>query len=114
MGYKAIIFDFEGTLVDFQWEMDKAVEAVRARLQKFGFNEEVFQDCDYAELFNKAMDMAESSGLSAERIREEIEEVYEEFDLDALTRWSLRDGSGYILKILKENEIPIALSLIHI
>jgi HAD superfamily hydrolase (TIGR01549 family) len=100
MGYKAILFDLEGTLVDFQWKMDKAVEEATKALSVFGFDTAVFSGNDYAALFNKAMEESQRLGFSVEGVREKIEEIYDRFDMDALSRWTPKDDTAYILENL--------------
>jgi len=100
MAYKAVLFDLEGTLVDFQWKMDEAVgEAIKA-LSIFGFDIAVFSGSDYAALFNKAMEESQRLGFSVERVREKIEEIYDRFDMDALSRWTPKNDAAYILENL--------------
>jgi phosphoglycolate phosphatase len=105
MGYKAILFDFEGTLVDFQWKMDEAVEETLKALSIFGFDTAVFIGSDYAALFNKAMEESQRLGFSVERVREKIEEIYDRFDIDALSRWTPKDDAISVLEDLRNRRV---------
>lgn len=99
--YRAVLFDFEGTLVDFQWKMDEAVREAQAALGMVGLDESLFNQMDYATLFNKAVAESETVGLPSELVREKLEEIYNRFDLDALDRWTLKGDTHRVLQHLK-------------
>jgi len=105
MGYKAVLFDFEGTLVDFQWKMDEAVEEALDALSIFGFDTDIFSGCDYAALFNKTMEESQRLGLPVEKVREKIDKIYDRFDMDALSRWTPKDDARYVLENLIDRGI---------
>jgi len=87
---EAILFDFEGTLVDFQWKLAEAVAETLAMLGDLGFPEDKIQSRKYSTLIPEAMGVAAEIGLHPEAVRERIGSVYDRFDEDALTRWTLR------------------------
>lgn len=87
---EAILFDFEGTLVDFQWKLAEAVAETLAMLDDMGFPEGKIQSRKYSTLMPEAMGIAAEVGLHPEDVREQIGFVYDRFDEDALTRWTLR------------------------
>lgn len=103
--YSAILFDFEGTLVDFQWNIDKAVEELLAALAALGFDDGVFSKYDYATLFNRAMEESKLLGLSSAVVLEKIGEVYDRFDMDAAKRWTPKDNAKYVLENLVKKGI---------
>ena len=107
--YRAILFDFEGTLVDFQWKMDEAVHEVLAMLSEFGLDIDIFYGCDYAALFNRAIEESERLTLPHEIVREKIGEVYDRFDTDAVERWEPKDDVKYVLENLIKKSVLIAL-----
>lgn len=109
MRYKAILFDFEGTLVDFQWKMDEAVEETLEALSTFGFAPDTLSGCDYAALFNVAMEESEKLGLPVERVRKKIEKIYDRYDMDALSRWTPKDDVAYVLDNLRNRNILTSL-----
>lgn len=101
--YKAVLFDFEGTLVNFQWKTEEAMGEALAALETLGFDVNVFRRYDYSELFNKAVDESERLGLPLELVRGKIEEVYDRFDMDAVQRWTPREDAKYVLEnLMKE------------
>lgn len=109
MRYKAVLFDFEGTLVDFQWKMDEAVEEALDALSILGFDTDIFSGCDYAALFNKAMEKSQRLGLPVEKVREKIDKIYDRFDMDALSRWTPKDDATYVLENLINRGILVGL-----
>jgi HAD superfamily hydrolase (TIGR01549 family) len=109
MEYKAVLFDFEGTLVDFQWKMGVAVEEAQEALSNFGFGTDSFSGCDYAALFNKAMEESQRLGLPVERVGDQINKIYDRFDMDALSRWTPRSDVPHIFEDFINRGILIGL-----
>jgi phosphoglycolate phosphatase len=93
---KALIFDFEGTLVDFQWRLPEAEAEGSAALSILGMLREGARG-SYADLMNVALRYQENFGRS-EGVTA-LAAIYDRFDADALTRWQVRDG---VLETLKE------------
>ncbi len=90
-----VIFDFEGTLVDFQWRLAEAEAELRRAFASLGYGTKG----NYAELWNAAADAATPSGrLGA--LRTGVGPVYDRWDADASTRWSPRPGATELLGTL--------------
>jgi len=109
--FKAYVFDLEGTLVDFQWQLDPGVKATRIKLEEMGFDKEKLLKIDsYNDLFNEPVKDALMGrfNLPAYEVRKEIGEVWDFFDLDALSRWNLKEGVKDTLRRL-HLKAPIAL-----
>ena len=106
---EAILFDFEGTLVDPQWNLQGAVKETLEMLRTLRFPIQRLQGMKCSTLMLEALRMAQEIGQSADRVREKIGAVYDRFDEDALMRWNLRDGSKDFLSALKANGIKIGL-----
>lgn len=106
---EAILFDFEGTLVDLQWNLQGAVEETLEMLRTLGFPIERLQGMKYSTLMLEALRMAQEMGQSAGRVREKIGAIYDRFDEDAFTRWNLREGSRDLLSALKTKGMRIGL-----
>jgi phosphoglycolate phosphatase len=106
---EAILFDFEGTLVDLQWNLHGAVEETLEMLGGLGFPIQRFQGMKYSTLMLEAMRMAQEMGQSPDGVREKIGAIYDRFDEDAFTRWTLREGSKDLLSFLKTKGIKIGL-----
>ncbi|HVP80255.1 MAG TPA: HAD family hydrolase [Thermodesulfobacteriota bacterium] len=106
---EAILFDFEGTLVDCQWNLQEAVKATLYLLKTLRFPVQRLQGMKYSTLMLEALKIAQEIGQSPDRVREKIGAIYDRFDEDALTRWNLRDGSVGFLSALKTKGMRIGL-----
>ena len=106
---KAILFDFEGTLVDLQWNLQEAVQETLDMLRTLRFPIQRLQGMKYSTLMLEAIRMAKEIGQSADSVREKIGAIYDRFDEDALRRWTLREGSKDFLSALKTKGIKIGL-----
>ncbi len=100
-GLEAILFDFEGTLVDFQWRLTDALQETLTMLRGLGLQTDRFQSRKYSTLMREAMERAPEVGQSPEEVRKKISAIYDRYDEDALTRWSLRPKARDFLSVLK-------------
>jgi phosphoglycolate phosphatase len=102
---REIFFDFEGTVVDFQWQLKPAVEECLAELEKAGFNRDWYgTNPSYAYLYNHTLSLARQgrgSGDPSSAIAV-IDEVYDKYDADALTRWNLYPDTLMVIEKLRE------------
>jgi phosphoglycolate phosphatase len=108
-GTKAVLFDFEGTLVDEQWNVKGAVQETLEKLRASGFSTGGLQGKKYSLLMREAMQAASETGRSPEEVREMIGAIYDRYDQDALSRWSLRPGVKEGLHTLQSRGIKTAL-----
>jgi len=108
-GMKAVLFDFEGTLVDFQWNLKGAVRETLERLNALGFPVDRLQGKKYSLLKNEAIAIAPEIGQSPDLVKEEIDAIYDRFDADALSRWCLRSQAKDFLYSLKTSNIQTGL-----
>lgn len=97
--YTAAIFDFEGTLVDFQWQLQPAEDELRRAFAELGFGGEAFASGNYASMWNAAADQLAPQGRMAE-LRKALCPIYDRWDMDALTRWAPRPGAAELLRRL--------------
>jgi len=97
--YQAAIFDFEGTLVDFQWRLAPAQDELRRAFAGLGFSGDEFLRGNYATMWNAAADLRRSQGRMAE-LREALCPIYDRWDADALSRWTPRTGAADLLRRL--------------
>jgi len=99
--YGFAIFDFEGTLVSFEWDIPKAVREAKEVLEDAGIAvPENIQN--YAELYNfVSLHFPDSIGL--------IDEVYDAYDASALENWRPHEDSGYVLRALSSSGVQLAL-----
>ena len=94
--YTAAIFDFEGTLVDFQWQLKPAEHELRRAFAELGFDGDEFAGGNYASMWNTAAELLAQQGRLAE-LRQALCPIYDRWDLDALSRWSPRPGAAELL-----------------
>ncbi len=87
--YRAVIFDFEGTLVNFAWDKENAVREVRELLMSNG----VSANGSYAELYNFV-------AANHPDLKSDVDMIYDRYDLMASRVWKLK------------NEVPQVLSSI--
>jgi phosphoglycolate phosphatase len=105
----AILFDFEGTLVDFQWNLAEAVQETFEMLRAIGFPTERIQSRKYSALMNEATKIAIELRRSPDEVRKKIGAIYDRYDEDALTRWKLRPNARHFLSALKAMGIKTGL-----
>lgn len=103
--FRAMLFDFEGTLVPFEWNLTEAVSEVYEMLGRLGIPPERFQGRSYSTLLTEASATALDYGHSPEEVRRRIEKIYDGYDEDALRRWKLRPGARALLDRLKEEGV---------
>jgi HAD superfamily hydrolase (TIGR01549 family) len=106
--FRFVLFDFEGTLVDFQWDLRNAVAEAREALVHIGYPLSSPVD-NYALLRNDAVLSAYERGLDKREVVRCINEVYDRYDRDALTRWSLQPGVPGLLRELQQRQVRIGL-----
>ncbi|OFZ98520.1 MAG: hypothetical protein A2Z64_05355 [Betaproteobacteria bacterium RIFCSPLOWO2_02_67_12] len=94
--YTAAIFDFEGTLVDFQWQLALAEAELRRGFAGLGFGGDEFARGNYAAMWNAAAGLLAPQGRIAE-LQQAMAPIYDRWDMDALTRWTPRPGAAELL-----------------
>lgn len=97
--FKAVLFDFEGTLVDFQWQLGPAQAELRAAIAMLGLEGDEFIHGNYATMWNAAADRLEPLGRMDE-MRAALCPIYDRWDADALARWAPRPGAAALLRQL--------------
>ncbi len=106
--YAGVIFDLEGTLVDFQWKIGEAVAKAKKEIEGWGWTSPLLGISDYAELYNEGIHRAPDES-EEKRFLEVVDRIYDEYDKDALTRWNAQPSADALLKALKETGTPVAL-----
>lgn len=106
--YVAAMFDFEGTLVDFQWRLEPAEAELRRALAGIGLCGGEFEHGNYAALWNTAADRLAPQGR-VDELRATLGPIYDRWDADALTRWTPRPGAAALLRGLAQSGARVAL-----
>ncbi|MBA4393287.1 MAG: hypothetical protein C0407_07015, partial [Desulfobacca sp.] len=104
---KALIFDFEGTLVDFQWRLEEAEAEAGQLLADLGIVGKAQTKVHYAEGMNMALEHQEKTGLSQAVLS--LAALYDRYDADALGRWQIRPGVQEILPLLRNRGLKTGL-----
>ncbi len=84
--YRAVIFDFEGTLVNFAWDKENAVIEVKKLLAEHG----VSAEGSYAELYNFV-------SINRPELRKDLDRVYDRYDLMAFQKWRVKEEVPEVL-----------------
>ncbi|MBS3916061.1 MAG: HAD family hydrolase [Sulfuritalea sp.] len=106
--FKAVLFDFEGTLVDFQWQLESAHADLRAAYAALGLAGDAFAQGNYATMWNAAADRLAALGRMDE-LRESLCPIYDRWDADALTRWAPRPGAAEVLRQLSDAGLRVGM-----
>lgn len=101
---RSVVFDLEGTLVDFQWRLAEAEAELRQAFAAQGYD----TAGNYAQLWNAAAGIAHERN-ELEALRRTLGPMYDRWDADALTRWSLRADVVKLFDELAGRGIPMAL-----
>lgn len=88
--FNTLLFDLEGTLVDFQWRLDDAVGETLDILSRAGIDPARYGvSPSYAGLYNTTRDMVKNREINmGDRLFAQLDAVYDRYDQDALSRWS--------------------------
>ncbi len=106
-----VLFDFEGTLVDFQWRLKEAVDEVIVTLEKEGCPSNLFGiNPSYTHIFNKSVELVPcSKDIQSSKILNIVSSIFDFYDSDALTRWQLHPHTMEVLNELKEDSFKLGL-----
>lgn len=88
--FNVILFDLEGTLVDFQWRLNDAVKEILQVLVSAGIDPALYgQSPSYAGLYNTTRDITDGwKTADSNSLFDQLAAVYERYDRDALSRWA--------------------------
>ncbi|MFZ5651405.1 MAG: HAD family hydrolase [Bacillota bacterium] len=87
VGIRLISFDFEGTLVDFQWKLSEAVGEALHTLGKAGAPANAMAGMNYSAIYNLVRQKEHEWGFPGDYLTGLLDEVYDKYDLDAASRW---------------------------
>ena len=99
---EAYLFDFEGTLVTFEWNLTKGISTILNEIELIGYSMNLFDGSpSYVDIHKVASVISEQDDESI--IMNVIAEVHDQFDADALSRWKLYKDAKQTLNKLKNN-----------
>lgn len=99
---EAYLFDFEGTLVTFEWNLTKGISTILNEIELIGYSMNLFEGSpSYVDIHKVASVISEHDDEST--IMNVIAEVFDQFDADALSRWKLYKDAKQTLNKLKNN-----------
>ncbi|HHT47625.1 MAG TPA: HAD family hydrolase [Firmicutes bacterium] len=104
---KLITLDFEGTLVNFQWNLEKAREEVLNALVEKGISREIFRTANYAAIYNMVREKSKAWGFDSNHLISLIDQIYDFYDMDAASRWKPVEGLYDVLEQLKVYKIAL-------
>ncbi len=99
---KLITFDFEGTLVDFHWKLEEAEHETLDLLVEKGISREIFGSTNYDDIYNTVQEKSSDWGFPVGHLVSLLDDLYDKYDLDAASRWTIWDGVEHVLDQLKD------------
>lgn len=110
---KLITMDFEGTLVDFQWNLSQAVNETLTVLAAKKIPVELFKNMNYAGIYNLVREKGADWGFPDNHLGALVDHVYEKYDLDASSRWKPAAGLLDTLKQLNGYQLAAVTNIGH-
>jgi phosphoglycolate phosphatase len=106
-----VLFDLEGTLVDFQWRLQQAVEEILPLLENAGIDTSLYgHNPDYATLYNKTRKIVDiPKSQVTNNIFDKLNLIYDKYDEDALSRWSPYPQTHRMLEKLLDHGIRMGI-----
>ena len=100
---KAFLFDFEGTLVTFEWNLKEGIKATLQEITSNGYSlQKLKRNPSYVDIHNFVSEIKERNEKST--LFNNINNIFDQYDEDALSRWTLSPGAKSTIKNLK-NEL---------
>lgn len=102
---REVFFDFEGTVVDFQWQLIPAVEECLKALGRAGFSPGWYgTNPSYAHVYNHTLHLAKQGKGDGDllSVMSIIDKIYDKYDADALTRWNLYPDTLVVIEALRK------------
>ncbi len=102
--FDIILFDLEGTLVDFQWQLTAAVNEIIQLLAASGIHPDHYgNQPSYADLFNRTRDLTTDwKTTDTIFLFERLSAIYDKYDADALSRWQPYEETPFVLADLSK------------
>jgi HAD superfamily hydrolase (TIGR01549 family) len=101
--FPVLLLDFEGTLVNFQWKLKDAAREIKDELRRLGFEPADWED-NYATLRNNVQKTFRVSQTLKVSVMDRLDAIYDRYDQDAASRWSVLPGIRSVLPRLKSEQ----------
>ena len=108
MKLKAVLFDFDGTIVDLNFKYAESRIAIKKVLKELGFDESVFALNDTAQTILekvKKQIVEKSMDTKLSEIKDKILSIIDEFEIEAVNASELLEETKSILNFLSEKGI---------
>jgi len=108
MNLKAVLFDFDGTIVDLNFKYAESRMAIFEVLKGLGFDTSVFSLRDNAQTILEKVEkqiIEKSMSVKLSEIKDKIWSIIDEFEIEAVNASELLKETKSILKFLSEKEI---------
>lgn len=102
---KEVLFDFEGTLVDFQWQLKSAIEECLTALEGEGFKRQWYGDIPtYPLIYNETLSLSQKGhGKGDPKLDMAIiDEIYDKYDGLAMSHWKVYPDTVETLAVMKK------------
>lgn len=116
MRIKAVVFDLDGTIVDFKLDYKASRAEIIQQLREEGFPQSVFSVKDNLfEILNKVEIFLKNhhKAKQVEKVKKSIFSVAEKYEIEAARTTSLIPGVRELLKTLKKMKIKLALFTVN-
>lgn len=100
MAVKAVIFDFDGTLINACLRLKEAKELFVRRLQELGFRLERPNPKTPSEVIIQSL--IEKYGIAREYLMDVLDECFRPYELELVEKAELRDGAREVVHRLRE------------
>lgn len=108
---KLITLDWEGTLVDFQWDLTGAVAETLSLLEAKNISGNIFANLDYAAIYNLVEKKGKDWGFQDGSLLSLVDNIYDRYDLDAASRWIVNGNLHNILEKLNTYKLALVTNI---
>ena len=108
---KLITLDWEGTLVDFQWNLAEAVSETVSMLESNNISGDTFAEMDYAAIYNMVEEKGAAWGGDKGSLIHLVDDIYDRYDLDAASRWVVNGNLQRIMDELRTYKLALVTNI---